>query len=188
MEKLDARAERSRQALLRSGMERLNLNPDASLSDIASFAGVGRTTLYRQYKSREKLILAIAVYCLDLLDSATAHIEGEARSAMHAFELLFHKLMPFTAEFQFLMNADQWLVEDPGYQEIHGKHTTELLELVLLARQHGEIDTPLPDSWIVGLFEGLIYVGWEQQRAGLCDIQQAAQFAWLSFCTGVNRS
>ena len=52
MEKpLDARIKRSRTAIIEAGLECLNQNNEASLTDIANQAGVGRATLYRLFET-----------------------------------------------------------------------------------------------------------------------------------------
>lgn len=183
--RLDARARRSQRALLRAGLELLNANPDASLSDIATHAGVGRTTLYRQYETREKLVAAIAVDCLETLDEVTAPITQQARSAMDAIRLLFELAMPLTQEFQFLMNVDQLVEDDPDIAAINQKQKTEMTAVVEYAKNNGEIDESLPTSWVVKLIEGLFYIGWLQQTQDGFSPQQVAGLAFETFSNGV---
>lgn len=185
-EKLDARAKRSQSALLRSGLELLNNNPDASLSEIAQHAGVGRTTVYRQYQSREKLILAIALYCLKTMEEATSPIAKQALSVLDAIRLLFETMMPLTAEFQFLMNSDKLIKGSPSIAEINLKHKQELRDLVNYGKQLGEIDKSLPTSWLVNLIEGLLFVGWVQQQKDGGSAEEAAALAFRSFTQGVS--
>ncbi len=184
-QKLDARAERSRKALLRAGMELLNANPDATLSDIANHAGVGRATLYRQYETREKLVSEIAVHCLEALDEVTEPIEREATSAIDAVRLLFLLAMPLTQELQFLMNLDQLAASDPTIAAVGRKHSTETRELVDLGKQEGSIDKSLPTSWVAHLIDGLFVVGFMEQQEGAFTAEEIASFAFTSFKSGV---
>lgn len=183
---LDARAKRSQDALLRAGLELFNINPEASLSDIAAHAGVGRTTLYRQYETREKLLRAIAVHCLESIESATAPIETEATSVLGGIRLLFELAMPLTQELQFLINLDQMLENDPEVAAVIGKQRGELMKLVELGKKTGEIRGSLPTDWVVNLIDGLFYVGWLQQREGEYSTDQIAEFAYTSFSRGVS--
>ncbi len=186
--KLDARAQRSQKALLRAGMELLNANPDATLSDIASHAGVGRTTLYRQYETRERLINAVAVYALGALNEVTDPIERQATSALDAVRLLFELAMPLTEELQFLMRLDQWGEADPSVAEVSKRHAEEMRELVELGKKEGSIDRTLPTPWVVNLIDGLFIVGWMQLQEGGYTPSQVATLAFTSFCSGVSSS
>lgn len=183
---IDARAKRSQQALLRAGLELLNTNKEASLSDIAAHAGVGRTTLYRQYETREKLITAVASYCLELIDEATAPIEHKAKSALDAIRLVFELVMPLTQEMQFLIHLDQFEEDDPAIKEINNRHSGEMDELVTLAKQEGSINKSLPTSWVVNLISGLFIVSWLQQQDGETTVEQAASLAFTTFCQGTS--
>ena len=185
--RLDARAKRSQRALLKAGLALLNTNPEASLSDIATHAGVGRTTLYRQYETREKLIAAIAVDCLETIDEVTAPIEREARSAMDAVRMLFELAMPLTQEFQFLMNLEQLAESYPEIAEINEKQKQDLVEVVEYGKRNKEIDSSLPTSWVVNLIEGLFYIGWQQQTQEQSSADDVAQMAYMVFSQGVIR-
>ncbi|MCV6613383.1 MAG: TetR/AcrR family transcriptional regulator [Cellvibrionaceae bacterium] len=183
---LDARAKRSQQALLRAGLELLNINREASLSDIAAHAGVGRTTLYRQYETREKLIAAVAAYCLELFDEATAPIEQQATSALDAIGLVFKLLMPLTQEMQFLIQLDQFEHADPALEQINAKQSQEMDELVAMAKREGSINKSLPNAWVVNLISGIFIASWLQQQDQQTSAEQAAALAFTSFCQGVS--
>ena len=165
-------------------MELLNANPDATLSDIASHAGVGRTTLYRQYETREKLINAIAVYCLGALNDVTDPIERQATSALDAVRLLFELAIPLTEELQFLMRLDQWGESDPKVAAISKRHAKEMRELVELGKKEGSIDRSLPTSWVVNLIDGLFIVCWMQLQEEAYTPDQVAILAFTSFAAG----
>ena len=184
--KLDARAERSQKALLRAGLELLNANPDAALSDIANHAGVGRTTLYRQYETREKLVHAIAVHCLETFEEVNAPIERQATSAIDAVRLLFELEMPLTQELQFLMHLDQLAANDPTIAAISKEQTQQMYDLVELGKKEGSIDQSLPTSWVAHLIDGLFIAGWVQLQDGAHTPRQVAALAFRSFCNGVS--
>jgi AcrR family transcriptional regulator len=181
----DARAKRSQKALLRAGLELLNSNTEASLSDIAIHAGVGRTTLYRQYETREKLISAIAIDCLETIDEATSPIEKKAKSAMDAIRMLFELTMPLTQEFQFLMILDQLIDDDPKITAIHEKQNKEIEDLVKYGKKMGEIEKSMPTTWVCNLIEGMFYIGWRQQHELGFSPEKVAELAFKSFSKGV---
>ena len=183
---LDARARRSQDALLKAGLELLNSNPEASLSDIATHAGVGRTTLYRQYETREKLIHAIALFCLETIDEVTAPIEEKATSASDAIKLLFELTMPLTQEFQFLMNLEKVAHDNAEIAAINEKQKQEMIELIEFGKKKREFSKKLPTSWVLNLIEALFYVGWVQQTTEGVSPTEAAELAFTTFSRGVS--
>jgi AcrR family transcriptional regulator len=183
---LDMRAKRSQKALLQAGMVKLNENPEATLSDIAAHAGVGRATLYRQYETREKLILAISIDCFEVIDEATAHIESQARDALDALSMMFDSVMPLMREFQFLMNLDRITKDDPKIAEINRKQREEMVSLVEYAKKHGEIEKDYPTSWLVNFIEGLFYAGWAQIQQQGNKPEEVAKLAFKTLCQGVS--
>jgi AcrR family transcriptional regulator len=184
--RLDARAKRSQQAILKAGLELLNKNPEATISDIAAHAGVGRATLYRQYETRENLISAIAINCLETIDEVTAPIEKTAKTAMDAIRMLFELAMPLTQEFQFLINLDQFIEKDPKIAAINKKQKKEMISLVEYGKKKGEINKSLPTKWILNLIDGLFYIGWQQQKEEDSSPKEAAKLAFATFCNGAS--
>ncbi|REL30102.1 TetR/AcrR family transcriptional regulator [Thalassotalea euphylliae] len=182
---VDARIVKSQQALVLAGLTLINKNKEISLSDIAKSAGVGRATLYRLYTSKEALIEAIALHCLQVFEQATQPIEAQATSAMHAFELLFSLAMPLTAELQFLMTLDYFADDIPEVNRIIAEQDQELWDLIEQAKQAGELDNSLPTSWVLNLIEGLFYAGWVQQEEYQASAAQAASLAFRSFSKAV---
>jgi AcrR family transcriptional regulator len=183
---LDARAKRSQLALLKAGLELLNKNPEASISDIAAHAGVGRATLYRRYETRENLISSIAVNCLQTINEVTAPIEQTATTTMEAIQMLFELAMPLTQEFQFLINLDQFIEKDPKIAAINEKQKNDMIALVEYGKKKGEINKSLPTNWILHLIDGLFYIGWQQQKEDNSSPKEAAKLAFATFCNGVS--
>lgn len=160
-EKTDARIEKSRNALINTGLQMLMNKPDVSLSDIAAQAGVGRTTLYRQFNSRNQLIQAIAKQCLDEFDAATASLDTDAGSYTEAIELIFISVMPLADRLKFLSLFWGIAERDKSIIAMDKKYTQEMAELIEGAKQEGSIDTGLPTTWIVDLIDSLLSVAWK---------------------------
>ena len=182
---VDARIVKSQQALVLAGLKLINKNKEISLSDVAKEAGVGRATLYRLYSSKEALIEAIALHCLNAFEVATNPIEQLATSTMHAFELLFELTMPLTDESQFLMSLDYFADDIPQVNDIIAKQDEELWDLIEEAKQAGQLEKSLPSSWVLNLIEGLYYAGWVQQQEYQASAKQAAALAFQSFSRAV---
>lgn len=182
---LDARAQRSRNALLKSGLELLNSNKEASLSEIATHANVGRATLYRQFETREQLIKEIAIYSLESLDNACKPIDKKAKSALDAIQLMFEYTLPLTQELQFLMQLDALTEDDPDILKIYDQQQQETIALIEMAKQEGSINKELPTLWMVNLIEGLFYSAALTLEKPNFTSEQVARFAFKSFSSGV---
>lgn len=182
---LDARAQRSRNALIAAGICLLNENKHASLSDIAQHADVGRATLYRHFSSREELIRDIALMCLEKMDQATAHIEPEADSALHGVELMFRALLPLEEELKFLMGLGFWADDDPQVSAIHRQQREQMMAVAELAKSDGSVRGELPAIWIVNLIEGLLYAAWLTQTEAGLDAEHLAELAFQALCHGI---
>lgn len=184
---LDARIQKSQTAILSAGMELLSSNPEATLSDIAQHAGVGRTTLYRLYETKEQLIKAVAIKCLETFNEATAHIEDKAKSGLDAFHLMFKAILPLSTELEFLMKLGDIGENDPDLVAIYDKQHDEIVELVEYAKAEGSIDKKIPTLWIANLVEGLFYSSWLTRNANIMTNDELAKLAFQTLCNGVKR-
>ncbi|MEM1144810.1 MAG: TetR/AcrR family transcriptional regulator [Pseudomonadota bacterium] len=184
-EQLDARIQKSQAALLRAGMYLLSKNQEASLSDIAREAEVGRSTLYRLYDTKEQLVKAIAIHCLQVFDAATSHIEVEAESGLHAFHLMFKALLPLSAEMEFLMKVGRLEEDDPELLAIYQQQADEIRKLVEYAMAEGSLSNEIPVDWVVSLVDGLFYTSWISRRQMPMDHDALADLAFQTFCHGV---
>lgn len=182
---IDARIKKSTESILRAGLELLNKNKDAKLTDVAKKAGVGRATLYRLFKNKDDLVIAIAMFCLEEYENAIKPIEKEAKSAMHAMELLFHYTMPLTLEFQYLSNASYFLQSNPEMAQIEKQYKAEMMELMEKVSKEIKLDERLPISWLPNLVEGLFYTGWLQQTAENYTAKKAAELAYFCFSKSI---
>ena len=90
----DPRANRSRQALLNAGIDAFLINPNASLTEVAAIAGVGRATLYRHFETREQLIQELARESLALTDKATEPLKAKKLKGREAIAAMLHAVMP----------------------------------------------------------------------------------------------
>ncbi|MCG8324420.1 MAG: TetR/AcrR family transcriptional regulator [Thiotrichales bacterium] len=180
----DARIRRSHAAIVKAGRELLNKNSEASLTDIANHAGVGRATLYRLFDTKEKLIKAIVIDCLQVFDEATAHIESESHSALEAIHLMFKAIIPLTEEQQFLMNLSAFNYEDKDLQKIVKGQEQEMIDLVDLAKQEGSIDKNMPSEWIINVIDALFYPAWLLREEKNYSNDTLTDLAFRTFCSG----
>ena len=186
-EQLDARIKKSQSAIISAGMRLLSKNSEASLSDIAREAGVGRTTLYRLYETKEQLVKAIAIHCLAAFDRATEHLESDATSALQAFHLMFKAIFPLSSEMEFLMKLGELDEGDPEIVAIYQRQANEIAKLVEYAKAEGSLSNDVPTVWVVNLFDGLLYTAWLSNKEKPIEHDALADLAFQTFCNGVAR-
>ncbi|WDD97543.1 TetR/AcrR family transcriptional regulator [Thalassomonas actiniarum] len=181
----DPRANRSRQALLSAGIEVFLVNPHASLTEVAAFAGVGRATLYRHFETREQLIQELARESLALTDKAMQPLKIQKLEGREAIEAMLHAVMPLANRFHFLLSLWSIAEDDPEVTDIYNRQLDEMAELVEQGKKAGDINTALTTTWIVTMIDCLIYAGWYLVRDNKCDAKEAAESAVQTLFSGI---
>lgn len=185
MKHKDARATRSREALINAGIALLIMNPKASLKEVAEHAGVGRATLYRHFETREQLIQEIAQESLDMTDAVMAPIKKQALSGKATLEAMFHALMPMADRYHFLLSLWSIAEGDDLVLAAYHRQLEELYIIIEKARQEGSIRPELTNDWIMVTVDTMIYSGWWLIAEGKCTAQQAAEQAVLTLFSGI---
>ena len=183
--KTDARIERSRRAILEAARVQLLYNPDASLSDIAQRAGVGRATLYRLYETREVLLIEVGRDCLEAFDHATSDIESKARSIRHAFQLLFEAILPLQEEYQFLNRFGDTEDYPAELRTIYLRQQREMVELIEEAKRAGKIKKQHPNEWLTLLVDAQLYAAQSLINREEMTVKQAAETACKVLFDGI---
>lgn len=182
----DARSERSHQALVQAGMIMLAENRNASLSEVAQQAGVGRATLYRHFQTREELIRTIAETCVKAFDQATQHIETSARSWLDAVRLMFEAVMPLQNELNYLMRLDA-LIEEQEILDLFNQQEQEILHIMQQCQAEKSVRQDVSPQWLSALLDGLFFAAWRMVVEHNCPHEEAARLAFESFCHGVKQ-
>ena len=160
MKQTDARATRSRLALLEAGLELFLQKPTATLSEVAVHAGVGRATLYRHFDTKESLIRALALDCLDATEKIVAPIYAKDLNPTDKLKAMLVAIIPLADRYHFLLSLWNIAADDQKLLEIYNKQLDELSELVELGKRQGLFKKHLNTGWIVTTIDSLIYSSW----------------------------
>lgn len=180
--KRDQRLVQSEAAIIEAGIQALLSNPSAGMSEIAQASGVGRTTLYRHYESREALIQAIARRCLEEIDAALSpHAEATGQAAIAA---TFEVLIPLADRFRFLNSLWPEAEDDPVVSRRLAESRRETEALMDHAKAAGEIDPALPSVWLTSFFEMTLYAAWALLESGEITREEATRLSIRSFLRG----
>ena len=161
MTKSDARYVKSRQAIIEAGIDVLLENPGAGMSEIALAAGVGRATLYRHFDTREVLIDALVMACLQETDDALRPIKEDGLTGMAAILASIDVIVPMATRYRFLMSPASTTVNSKEVRDAYKSQLEELSTLVAQAKSAGEISSELPNVWIVASYDALLLSTWD---------------------------
>lgn len=160
-----ADALRNIDAIVRAAAECLGRNPEASLSEIARAAGVGRVTLYAHFASRAEVI-----------DAAMSHVIGRGDEALGAVDLGGDPVLALARyveagwrqvdQARALLAAAQRELPPGRIRELHSGPAARVESLVARGRAEGVFRTDLPISWLVNVLQSVMHSAAEEIRAG----------------------
>ncbi|MBT0587358.1 TetR/AcrR family transcriptional regulator [Alteromonas oceanisediminis] len=182
---MDVRISRSKQLIVKAGLELFLKNADATLVDIAKHANVGRATVYRHFESREILQKEIAFYCLKQFDRVNKDVGQQAKDHLDALRLILKNTMPLFAEFSFLSKMEQLLIDEGDFQSHFEQQNDEMRELINSLIINKKISNNFSATWVCDLFEGLLWVGHRAIERGEHNPESAADLAYATFLNGV---
>jgi AcrR family transcriptional regulator len=163
---------RNRDAVLTAAIGLLAERPDASMQDIAASSGVGRTTVYRHFPTRDDLLRAIVLLLGEEARSATATIAAEEPDATAVCRRLGVEIVAIGDRYRFL-EAHRDLVEEL----LHGPDdgSDALWDWVHAAHARGELDQSAPPAWQYRAVRGLAIAAGEEVAAGRLDTETAGR-------------
>jgi AcrR family transcriptional regulator len=99
-ERADAR--RNREAVIETALDVLATRPDASMEEIASAAGLGRTTVYRHFPTREDLVRSLFVQVVVEARELMVAVIAEGDSAEETIRAMGPAMVSVGQRFRFL--------------------------------------------------------------------------------------
>ncbi len=170
-----ADAQRSIAAILAAAVECLGRNPEASVSEIAKVAGVGRVTLYGHFPNRADLVDAAVAWAIHegQADLAEVDLDGDPRQALAR---LIETSWLLVAQSRSLLLAAQSVLPPGRIRALHAGPAERVQGLVERGRAEGVFRTDLPTSWLVGTMHSVMHNAADEINAGRLATEQAADF------------
>ena len=149
---------RTRQAILAAAIDVLGQNPNAALSEIATAAEVGRTTLHRYFPERSDLLRAVAAEGSARLDRATASARLDEGTGAEALLRLCREYFDLGSLLSLIFTDPDCIAEatpvvDDGCDD-------RFSDMVERGHRDGTIDASLPAPWLSSLMWSQLYAGW----------------------------
>ncbi|MFG3705907.1 TetR/AcrR family transcriptional regulator [Micromonospora sp. NPDC047670] len=170
-----ADAQRSIAAILEAAVNALSRNPDASVSEIAKAAGVGRVTVYGHFPNRADLVEAALAHAIEQGHAAldTVDLTGDARQALTR---LIHSSWLLVSQFRSLLLAAQSVLPPSRIRDLHSGPVERVDGLVRRGQDEGVFRGDLSTAWLVGVLHSVMHTAADEITAGRLDPDDAAAF------------
>lgn len=159
-----ADARRNREAIVGATVQALRQNPDASISTIASTAGVGRMTLYGHFASRAALMEAALVDVLErgnkVLDALD--LDGDPGDAL---ERLVRSSWGLLDDSRALLAAAQRELAPGHIRELHEEVEGRVAGLIERGQRQGVFRSDVSASWLAAVMHALMHAAVEEIAA-----------------------
>ena len=173
-EQLRSDAERNRRVVLEIAIELLGRDPQASVQEIADASGIGRTTIYRHFPSRESLLEAVTAAIID-----TARVETMAAVADPDPEIAIRGLS--AASIDLALRYGRLFAARDGqsaaYEAFKVDDTSPARRFLATARERGTIRGDMPVEWLRSVIQAVTFTAINEVDAGACSIEEAVQLA-----------
>ncbi len=138
-----SKRDRTRHALLESGIAVLVTNPGAALGAVARHAGVARSTLHRYFADRAELVEAINSHVEAQYEEAIEGADIKSGTGYEAFERIVEELQDRIELFSWWMQTIHAEVDD-----FDSDPDQQLLATIRRGQADGTIDDQLTAEWI----------------------------------------
>ncbi|GAA2791273.1 TetR/AcrR family transcriptional regulator [Kitasatospora sp. CM 4170] len=168
-----ADAERNIAAILAAATSCFAKNPNASMTEIAAAAGVGRVTLYGHFSSREALLSELMERALSEVATvleATGLDEGPADETLRTFIRSSWQLLDRNLR---MLHAARRALPAEAVHDHHVGILSAMDRLITRGRQEGAFRDDLPAHWLVSTVYALVQAAGDQVEAGRFTSEEA---------------
>ena len=169
-----ADAERTITAILDAALECFAAGPDATVTEIAKAAGVGRVTVYGHFDSLESIVDAVLVRSLAEADATFATLDLESGTAAEAVNRLLHAPWIF-GRYRGLLAAATAHLGPEKVRRLHDQVFARIEAVVARGRDSGEFLTDLPLPWMMASVYALAHAALAEADGGRITRQQAPE-------------
>ena len=169
--RIDAR--RNREAVIDASLELLARQPNATMGAIAELSGIGRTTLYRHFPSREDLVRALFERVVAEAREVTTRVSERDAPAGEILRDLGPAIIRIGRRFQFLEGLRS--LGDAVIEESVIDPDQPLRAYFAEAQERGEVRGDVPVQWILSSMNGLAMTAMVDLSAGRLGEDEAGE-------------
>ncbi|MBS2537839.1 TetR family transcriptional regulator [Catenulispora sp. NF23] len=151
-----ADAERTVTAVLDAALRSFASSPDATVTEIAKAAGVGRVTVYGHFDSLPAIVDALLIRSLAEADAGFAELDLESGTATGAVDRLLHAPW-LLGRYQGLLAAATRHLGPEKVRQLHEQVFARIEAVIVRGRHRGEFRTDLPLPWVMASIYALAH-------------------------------
>ncbi len=168
-------ADRNIEAILDAAERLLERGGQATISAVATEAGLSRVTVYAHFPTREQLLKAVAERAIRLatVETEAARLdEGSAADALDRVVALSWRVLD---RHQAMARATAEQLSSDDRRRLHETLLAGFRRLVDRGREQGCFRSDLPPEWLVASFYALIHAASDEVRAGRLEPSAAPE-------------
>lgn len=149
---------RTRQAILDAAAARWTHDPTASLSHVASAAGVGRATIHRYFPDRSALQSALVTDSWTTLLGTVREAQPSMGSAIEVIQRIVTAMVHEGDRVRYLFTATEG---SPSDEDAGIAQTVDelILDEIKRGQHEGTLDSAVPPRWIELMIWSTVYTG-----------------------------
>src|SRR5262245_32384014 len=167
--------------LLDAAIRHVMRHPRASLGELAAAGGVGRTTLFKSFPTRDALFHAMGVRAFSVVIERVAPVSADGGLA----ELVV-ALIPVGPQLDFVWRTPAF-DEDAEMGELFREFTAQLEQVLERAEDAGQVRPGLPKGWATQLVQSVCYVAWQEVDLGTMAPLEAPRYALDALLGGIGQ-
>jgi AcrR family transcriptional regulator len=152
-----ADAERNIAAILDAALVCFAEHPQATMTEIARAAGVGRVTLYAHFPSRDELVAAVLDRALGEAKAALEGIADDDVPADEALAALIRSSWRVLDRHRALFEVAQASLGHGRLRQHHDPAMARFDQLIARGQAEGRFRTDLPRTWLVTVVFSLLH-------------------------------
>lgn len=168
-----ADARRNVSAILDAATECLARDPEMSVADIATHAGVARITLYGHFKTRAELVDAVMTRTLQRADTILNQTDTGGDPS-EALTRLIANSWQIVVEFRNILIAAHRELPPERIRGTHDRLLRRVRMLINRGQRSGAFRTDLPQQWLTTVAFSLMHAAADDVTAGRLKPDQAA--------------
>lgn len=157
---------RTRRAIIEAAVALLARTPNASLTEVAAEAGVGRTTVHRYFPERSDLLAALTEEADRRVHEASDRARQSGGGADEVLVRLCQEYFELGDWLTLLFTQSVRPDNEDFWNEEGGPADAEMVQLVERGHRDRTIDDTMPPDWVEGLLWSLLFTAWAQVRIG----------------------
>jgi len=171
-----ADARRNREAVLEAAVRLLGERPDASMQEVAEASGVGRTTVYRHFPTREDLLQALFMRVINASMAMSWRLVEENPHAADLYRRMGREALEITYRYRFL-RAHNDMLESALAEAGVGLPNDPMVDYLTRAQERGELRSDMPAQWLFSIAHVVITEAVDQAGDGDLDPERSGELA-----------